>query len=343
MLLFYFKLVEKAVELAGQLMYEYSRPVLAGLGRKQMENGAYEIIDAHVHTNEHMAGYGCRGELRMLGNGRGRWATGEEMRLLADGMGANAFPHESLISLLDAHGVSKAVMMQGSLNGFCNDYVHEAQEAHKGRLFGMGTFDPYAAQAGKIMRRVIEDFHFLGFKFEMSESYGFMGYHPDFRLDGELMRPVLEYAEEKQLAVSLDMGTFGERSMQVKELSQIAQRYPGIRFVAEHMFYPGRDHYDDVWNALEALEERENISFTVASIPNSTMPEAYPYPLACRYLMITKNVVGTKRIMWGSDAPGVLISAPYGELINYIACSGLFDAQELRDIYSENAKRVYGI
>ena len=38
----------------------------------------FAIIDAHTHLIERLAGYGARGEMRSIGSGMTRWATGEE-------------------------------------------------------------------------------------------------------------------------------------------------------------------------------------------------------------------------------------------------------------------------
>jgi predicted TIM-barrel fold metal-dependent hydrolase len=301
----------------------------------------FTIVDAHAHVIEHIAGTGRRGESRAVGNGAVRWVDGEESKLIPDGWGDTSFAHDTLVRVMDEHGIAKAVLMQGCFYGFCNDYTFEAQQAHPGRLYGMGTFDPYAYQARAIMERLAEDFRFRGLKFEISRSYGLMGYHPDLRLDGDAMAPVWEYAEKEGLVVSLDLGTFGEPSFQADSLARIAARHAGVSFVIEHLFYPGPGKFDEVSAALRPFAPLGNVFFTIASVPNSTMPEAYPFPTACRYAGIARDAVGADRILWGSDLPSVAVNATYRELIDYIAECGLFSDAELRKIYSENAVRVY--
>jgi predicted TIM-barrel fold metal-dependent hydrolase len=304
---------------------------------------AYMIVDAHTHVIEHIAGLGRMGETRAVGRGRARSIGGQETQLIPEAWGDTSFTHDRLVQVMDEHGISKAIMMQGSFYGFCNDYTFEAQSMHPDRLYGMGTFDPYAYQAREIMDHLVRDYGFRGFKFEISRSFGLMGYHPDLRLDGDLMTPIWEYAERAGIVVSLDLGTFGEPSFQPDGLARIAKRHGGIRFVIEHLFYPGAGHFDDVRAALLLLAPMENVFFTIASIPNSTMPEAYPFPSACRYAGIAREVVGADRILWGSDLPSVAVNVPYRKLIDYIAESGLFSIAELRKIYAENAIRVYGL
>lgn len=304
-------------------------------------NRNFNIIDAHTHIIEYISGFGCRGELRPIGNGRARWATGEEIELLAEGYGSKSFTYDRLLEEMNTYGVSKAVLLQGSLYGFGNDYVHEAQEKYPQRFFGMGTFDPYCSEYPRIMERLIRDFKFRGFKFEISKEFGLTGYHPDFKIDEDSMRPIWEYAQKENLIISLDLGTFNEPSFQIEGLSCIAKNYPGISFVVEHLFYPHLNHFDKFIKSLKILANRENIYFTVASIPNSTLPEKYPFPSACRYIEIAKEMVGVDRLMWGSDIPSAIVNLPYSDLINYIVESNLFNDCELEKIYSRNAIKVY--
>jgi predicted TIM-barrel fold metal-dependent hydrolase len=308
-----------------------------------VSGGAFPIVDAHVHVIEHMAGLGRKGESRAIGKGRVRWADGEEAQLIPEPWGETSFTHEVLMRVMDGHGISKAVLLQGSFYGFCNDYTSEAQQRHPGRLYGLGAFDPYAYQAPSIMRHLIEKHRFRGFKFEISRAFGLMGYHPELRLDGEPMMRVWEFAQDQKLAVSLDLGTFGEPSLQIPEMRRIAGRFPGIRFVVEHLFYPGPGHLEDVRAALQQLAPFPNVSFTLASIPNSLLPEAYPFPTACRYIGLAKEAVGAERLLWGSDLPSVAVKATYRQLIDYVAESMLFSNEELRKIYSENAIRLYSL
>lgn len=301
------------------------------------------IIDVHTHVIEQISGIGRKGEFRAVGNGKARWIDGEEVKIIPDGWGDKSFSYDKLIEIMDANGISRAIMMQGSFYGFCNNYTFEAHEKYPDRLFGMGTFDPYSYEAENIMENLIKKYKFRGLKFEMSRGYGLMGYHPEFKLDGKIMTPIWEFAQKQNFVISLDLGTFGEPSLQITAMAGIANRYPEIKFVIEHIFFPGSDHFGEVEKALEFLAPCKNIFFTVASIPASTMPERYPFPSACRYIGIAKKIVGVDRILWGSDLPSVAVHASYSELIYYIDESGLFSENELQKIFTDNAIKVYNL
>ncbi len=302
-----------------------------------------EIIDAHAHIFKRIYGFGRRGESTPIGNGVVSWANGETTKLLPDMYGDDSFPYERLLTAMDEAGVSKAVLLQGSYYGFANEYVYEAQSKYPERFVGMGTFDPYFLEADSIMVRLIEEFHFRGFKFEMSSSNGLMGYHPDFRIDGDLMQPVFRYCTEHGLTICLDLGTFEEPSFQVKGVGLMAKEYPDIQFVVEHLFFPRQDHFKEVRENLALLSETTNVNFSLATVPFSTWPEVYPFPSACRYLALAKEVVGTERLLWGTDIPSVVVHSPYRDLAQYIIESGVLTRTELDQVFSSNARRVFRI
>ena len=64
-----------------------------------------KIIDAHTHIFDVLAGFGSCGELRPIGNGVARWATGEEMAMIPPELGDRCFPAQTLASLLRDKGV----------------------------------------------------------------------------------------------------------------------------------------------------------------------------------------------------------------------------------------------
>ncbi|MDD5017733.1 MAG: amidohydrolase family protein [Eubacteriales bacterium] len=303
----------------------------------------YEVIDAHAHLIECIKGFGYHGEMRSLGGGRVRWATGEEIQIIPPELGGEHFSYDRLIREMDACGIGSAVLMQGSIYGFQNEYAHEAVCAYPDRFTALGAFDPYCRCYLDIMRRWIEEFRFCGLKFEMSTNSGFMGYHSDFYVNGERMRPVLEYAQKHGLVLSFDIGTFGDPSFQIDRIVALAQKYDGVEFVIEHMFCPAADQDEKVCDALKKIETAGNIYVTLASLPSLCAPETYPYPSALRYIKLASEIIGVDRIMWGSDIPVSVTRAPYSQLISFI-CEGItLSADELQKIYAGTAKKVYGL
>ncbi len=168
-----------------------------------------------------------------------------------------------------------------------------------------------------------------------------MGYHPDFRLSGKVMTPVWEFAQEENLVISLDLGTFGEPSLQVDALARIAARYPRIRFVVEHIFFPrARAFRRRPPCAREARAPRKHLLHGRLD-PGQHSAGTVPLSLRVPLRRDRPEIVGSDRIMWGSDLPSTAIHASYAQLIDYLAESALFDEGELRKVYADNAIRIY--
>lgn len=301
------------------------------------------IIDAHAHVAEYLCSCGYRGELRPIGNGSGRWANGDVMKILPDGFGEHSFTYDRLLQEMDVCGIKQAVLMQGSLYGLQNDYSYEAQRRYPSRFVCMGSFDPYCLAAQEIMHRLTEDLGFKGFKFEMSSYGGFMGFHPDFLVDGKIMEPVWQYATQHSLVMSFDIGSFGNASFQLDELIRIAKREPGIAIVIEHLFCPPPDCDDEVRDALKKIVPFENIYMSLANLPRMTLPERHPYPSACRYVSAALEFLGSERLLWGSDLPTAGLIEPCEGLISYLLSGNLFSESEAKLIFRENAARLYKI
>lgn len=125
------------------------------------------IIDAHAHIFDHIGSMGKAGELRPLGNGNCRWATGEEFQIIPESYGDKKFLGETLLKIMDENHVEKAILLQGVLYGLQNEYVLETAAAHPDRFKGAVMLDPFCRCADEILDHFITDLHAKVFKFEL--------------------------------------------------------------------------------------------------------------------------------------------------------------------------------
>ena len=91
-------------------------------------------IDAHAHVFDHIGSMGKAGELRPLGNGNCRWATGEEFRIIPEGKGDKEYLVETFMDVMDENDVEKAILLQGVLYGLQNEYAMECAEKYPDRF-----------------------------------------------------------------------------------------------------------------------------------------------------------------------------------------------------------------
>lgn len=300
-----------------------------------------KIIDAHVHVFQNLQGFRGEGELYPIGNGKGRWANGDIIEMIPEGLGDKGFTYETCHRVLKENGVEKAVLLQGSFYGFANEYVAEAVRAYPEMFVGAGTFDPMARYADMIYDRLTRELGFRIMKFETSSGGGFMSYHHPFDL-AEVFIPIAEKCEKNSQVLVLDIGSPGMNSFQPEAVRKIALKCPGLKIVVCHLLAPTLADKDTEC-FKESMEKLAlpNVYFDLAAIPFNVQPETYPFPTGCEFIKSAKDIVGVDKLMWGTDIPSVLIQNSYKKLTEYLSEGNIFTKEELEKVYYKNALEVY--
>ena len=290
------------------------------------------IIDAHAHIYEILKGYGAKGEFRPIGGGKGVWATGKVEQFFPAEYGDTGFHAETLIRLMEESGVDHAVLLQGGNYGFHNDYMAEAAAKYPDKLTAVGALDPYAIYAEQIFDNLTENYGFKALKFEISAEWGLTGYHPELKMTDGAFARILEKANEKKMTVAFDMGTLRMPSFDFDGFRQLTERYRNVLFVMTHSFFPYNDGKND--QRLEFAKRLMGDNFVMDFANLDVIGQA-------AYLKELKQIIGSERMLWGTDVPGVLCRTTYRELIDRVEASGVFTPSELPLVMGENAKRVY--
>jgi predicted TIM-barrel fold metal-dependent hydrolase len=298
------------------------------------------IVDAHTHVIESVAGFGPRGELRPLGRGRARWASGLEIQLIPPELGDRSFPGEALLRLLDAHDVGQAVLLQGSLYGFQNEFTAEVVQLAPARLIAAGTFDPFCKERERVVARLLGQLAFPAMKLELSDGAGLMGYHEPFAIDGPVLAGPIEQVAAAGATLVLDLGSPGMASFQPEAAARLARRYPALRVVLCHLLAPTARDEAPLTDALKVLSA-DNIWFDLAAVPWNVRPERFPYPTARRYLALARRLVGSSRLLWGSDAPAAATADSYAHLLQWVIQAPELTGPELEKVLSGNACEAY--
>lgn len=299
------------------------------------------IIDAHAHVYEYLRPYGPWGEGRAIGKGKVRWPDGIEMQFFPPEYGDTGFGVESLLKVLDEHKVDKAVLMQAQNYGYQNDYVAECVKLYPEKFRGACIFDPYGRKAMDLFKYFVEVQGFRILKFELSETWGLSGIHPDISLDSPLFLPVWEYAEKNDIIIVIDTGERNTRAYNLYPIARVKQAFPALRFVLCHALFPCEDGYNET--RLKMISEIID-GKTYIDISSVFSGSPYPYTDTREFLRNLCNIVGADHMMWGSDAPGMMCRGKdfYGSTLRYLYEDDLFTTQELAAIYGETARKLYG-
>ena len=104
------------------------------------------------------------------------------------------------------------------------------------------------------------------------------------------------------------------------------------------MLFPSvKGDNDERLEIIKELGKLENICFDTAQL------QAKEGTAKLEYIRKVMDIVGSERIAWGSDCPGVFMNYTYSELIDYICKSGFFTDRETENIMAKTAHRIYKI
>lgn len=296
-------------------------------------------IDTHVHIFPNLQGFHGKGELVPAGGGMGRWATGEEVRMIPEGLGESSFTAERCYEFLKENHVEKAVLLQGNYYGYQNEYICQAARTYPDMFLAAGIFDPLTPYANRIYERLTEEMGMKVLKFEVSTINGLMTYHKAFDLE-EVFAPVAEKCAVHGQMMVFDIGGSDTVSFQPEQIAKLADRYPEVNFVVCHLLMPA-PKAGEIWKKSLELLRKDNVYFDLAALPYNVNPEIYPYPTAAGLTAAARDIVGVEHIMWGTDLPSVVCYDTYTHLSDYLEISGIFTKEELDLIYYQNALRVY--
>ena len=297
-------------------------------------------IDAHLHVAQIVAGYCRRGELRAIGGGKAAWGNGEIFQLFPEGYGDTHFYAERALEIMKDNDVEKAVLMHGSMYGFQNRYHQEIMQKFPGRFCASCTVDPYATNHMETLRYFLEEQRFHLVKFEISAGGGLMGCHDPFSLAGDRMMEIYKLIEKNKGVVALDVGDISQPSHQPLSIAKIADACPDLKITVCHLLAPNREKKKE-WKLSLELLSKANVWFDIAAMPKIMAPDVYPYPETHRYLSEAKNIIGTKKMMWGTDAPFAATQDTYEHLTDYLEKGDAFTEAELEDVYYNNAEALY--
>lgn len=297
-------------------------------------------IDAHLHVAKILAGYCRRGELRGIGDGLAQWGNGEIFQLIPRQYGDKEFLIETALEIMATHEVERAVLMQGSMYGFQNNYHLDILRKYPDQFCPSCTIDPYMTNYLDTMKKFLFEDGFKLAKFEVSSGGGLMGCHHPFALNSPEMLAIYSLLEERDGILALDVGDLTMASHQPENLYAISRQFPKLKLVVCHMLAPTSDTFPEILESL-ALLNRDNIWFDIAALPKIVDGSPYPYPETLDILEQALALLGSQKLMWGTDAPYATTRDSYTDLANYLPTSGRFSTEELENIYYQNAYTVY--
>lgn len=305
------------------------------------------IVDAHVHSFDSFLGLVGRGEVRSLEFGKVRYGTGEKFRMLPPSFVDTNFPGEVLVEYMNWLGVDKAVLCQGNLYGFHNEYTASLVRRWPQHFTACALVDPLLENSIEILKYVMEELGFKALKLELSQLGGLLGLHPQMRLNDSKLKGFWESFAKYDLPLVLDLGPVGGKGYQLEELEAMLSVHSQIRTVVIcHLGGASKknetcQYTQERWREFLSMARNRNFYVDLSAL-TSWFDEEYPCPTAQKYIRFTFEILGADRLLWGSDLPTILRRITYQQALNIVKehC-GYLTLAEKSLILGENALRAY--
>lgn len=305
------------------------------------------IVDAHAHIFSRISGRIRQGTVEPAGFGRVKIGAGDTILVLPPIARDTTFPPDALVECMNWAGIDKAVLLQGPFYGERNQEVSDAVREWPGRFTGAAYVDPWDPDAESVLDRAVQEQGLRIVKLELSETTGLAGLHPGLHLDDETAAWLWSTCEQRSVVVVLDLGAIGSASYQTAAVARIVAEHPELKIVIPHLAQPTPKAEKDpaqwrLWEEQICLGKHGGVWFDLAALPHRASPERFPYPSIRRWLQRATDLIGSHKLLWGTDVPAVLTAVTYPQL-RELADEHLsfLPAADRRAVLGETALSVY--
>jgi L-fuconolactonase len=215
------------------------------------------------------------------------------------------YSYEQLRADMDRAGVHRAILVPPSIDRNRNDYAVEAVRKYPDRFAVMGKV-ALETGAGKDVLKGWRD------------QPGMLGVRLTFHRDAD--RPWLSDGTADWFwpeAAFHDIPVMVHAPERLAEIGEIAERYPELRIIVDHMGF-ARATMDDAAGAaverMNALAQYPNVFVKVSALP-AFSTEPYPFKNLHEPLRRVIVAFGRRRAFWGSDITRVPKSCSYRQVV----------------------------
>ncbi len=199
---------------------------------------------------------------------------------------------DELLAEMDAHGVDRAVLVQTSWSTWDNGYIADSVERFPDRFIGHGLIDPQDPDNADQVRYWVNERGLAGFRF-----------HPMYYAGEQILLTAQNGPLWEEIAALDVVIQFHMRAEQANQVATIAERYPHLRLIIDHMGYPQINEDPANFDPIINLARYENICFKLSDVAGRSQQ---PFPFADVHPFIERlfNAFGANRTIWGTGYPG---------------------------------------
>lgn len=303
------------------------------------------LIDAHTHIFKAVKGRVAASATSSLRFGKVNF-NNKAIRLLPPLAIDTTFSAEILLEYMDYAGIDRAVLLQTPFYGEMNHYIYKTVKKWPQKFVGAAYIDLWRSNAKKVLDYVVNVLDFKIIKIEFSINTGFSGIYPGITINDTNLEWFWTECEKRNIIVILDLDTVDSLAYQTDGIKNIILGHPDLKIVISHLAHPPVNYELDrqkvkSWEEQAALAKYPNVWLDMAVLPSISFEE-YPYPKTVQFIKKSIKLVGTDKIMWGSDMPSLLIHITYNQYISFVKkCCDFLTESDLNKILGENASKLF--
>ena len=209
----------------------------------------------------------------------------------------NSYPDEpgtadELLAEMDAHRVDWTVLVQTSWSTWDNGYIADSVEHFPNRFVGHGLIDPQNPNNAEQVRYWIKERSLAGFRF-----------HPMY-YPGEKILLTRQNEPMWEEIASLDaVIQFHLRAEFADQVAVIADRYPSLKLILDHMGYPQVNTDEGGFQPIVELARYDNLYLKLSDVAGRSS-EDFPYTDVHPFIEKLLGAFGAGRMVWGTGYPG---------------------------------------
>lgn len=290
----------------------------------------FPIIDAHAHLWLRQDAEVEGKKIQTLDNGRSEF-MGEIRQMVPPFMTDGRNTAEIFLSNMDYAQVSAAVITQEYIDGMQNDYLLEVQKKYPERFLCCGMVDArkpgYLPHAEELIRQ--------GFRAIKIPAQRLITEKGRVWLTCDEMMDMFRLMEKNNIILSIDLA---DGAAQVAEMNEIISECPSLKIAIGHFGMVTRTD----WQEQIKLARNANVMIESGGITWLFNDEFYPFTSAVWAIREAIELVGTDKLMWGSDYPRTIVAITYRMSYDFIVKSNLLLEEEKTLFLGKNAEKFYG-
>ena len=200
---------------------------------------------------------------------------------------------DELIEDMDTNSVDVSILVQTSWSTWDNGYIADSMARFPDRFVGHGLIDPQNfSDNAELVRYWMQDRGLVGFRF-----------HPFYYPGKQIIvdagnRPMWEELAAREAVVQFHM-----KPCDAGQVAEIAQRYPDMKLIIDHMGYPDLATGMSCFKPILELARHANMFVKISDVKGRSQ-EDFPFRDIHPYIKALIDIFGVERAMWGTGYPG---------------------------------------